>query len=78
MEGPTEASVNLLLAVLLPGILVLLLGSAILIMIIVIYRWRTHRLRSVDINRYVDKTRNNYGMYDMHSELIILMVAMHI
>ena len=55
MEGPTEESVNLLLTVLLPGILFLLLGSAILIMIIVIYRWRTHRLKRVDIDRYVDK-----------------------
>ena len=51
MEGPTEASVNLLLAVLLPGIIFLLLGSAILILIIVIYRWRAHRLKSVDIDR---------------------------
>ena len=70
MEGPTEASVNLLLAVLLPGILVLLFGLAILIVIIIIYCWRAHRLRSIDIDRYVDKTWNNYGMYDMHSEII--------
>ena len=70
MEGPTEASVNLLLAVLLPGIIVLLLGLAILIVIIILYRWKAHRQKSIDIDRYVDKTWNNYGTYDMHSEVI--------